>query len=68
MFSHSRGLCNECALLESECIQADMANGKACQNKVNAEYKKIIEMKEGETDDLCQKLTNIKKSLSSSKN
>ena len=64
--AHRRGLRNKCALLE--CIQADKAKDKACQDKVNAEYKKKIEMKEQEIIVLRQKITGIKKSLSSSKN
>ena len=58
--AHRRGLRNKCALLE--CIQADKAKDKVCQDKVNAEYKKKIEMKEQEIKDLRQKITGIKKS------
>jgi hypothetical protein len=64
--AHRRGLRNQCALLE--CILADSAKDKACQYKVNAEYKKKIEMQEQEIKVLRQKITGIKKSLPFSKN
>ena len=48
--------------------KANKANDKLCQDMVNADNQKMIEIKEQEIKDLHQKLTEIKKSLSSSKN